>query len=440
MKIIRDESGQMLVMTALSIALLAGFMAMALDVSLLFRARRNAQIAADAAATTAALNYYYNESVSTAQTAGKSASSSNGITDGTNGATVVVNMPPKSGPNTAYTSFAEAIVTQPNPTYFMSLFGFSSVDVVARAVAGSPSASNACNFVTNPTAAGALALQGAYTISGGTVNGVMQPACGTYVASTNSGAIKVTGNGGTVNATFIATAGVTSGNTNPTGVTTGVVGIQSDPFAVQVQTAPTAASCSGGNTVTASTVTSTTVIPSPVNGVVCFSATNVNLANGVNLLGSSSGTVYVFENGVTVGTGATVTLGSGQYNPAINQFSNTAGATMEILQGTLTQDSNSNLSIYAPTTTGPTDAIAIMLPATNTTTTLQVQFGSNNEVLDGFIYAPNAQVYEQDNGGGVTATGIVANTEKLKSSSLTLPSYNAANPYTTPLRQILLVE
>lgn len=439
MKIIRDDSGQMLVMTALSITLLAGFMAMALDVSLLFRARRNAQIAADAAATTAALNYYYNESVSTAQAAGKSASSSNGITNGTNGATVVVNMPPKSGPDTAYTSFAEAIVTQPNPTYFMSLFGFKSVNVVARAVAGSPSASNVCNFVTNPTASDTLDLQGSYTISGGTVNGVMQPACGTYVASTSSGAIMVTGNAGTVDASFIATAGGTSGNTNPTGVTAGVVGIQSDPFATQVQSAPTAASCSGGNTVTASTVTSTTVIPSPVNGVVCFSATNVTLANGVTLQGSSSGTVYVFENGVTVGTGATVTLGSGTYNAGTNQFSNTTGATMEILQGTLNQASNSNLSIYAPTA-GSTNAIAIMLPATNTTSKLQVQFGSNNEVLDGFIYAPSAQVYQQDNGGGVTATGIVANTEMVKSSSLMLPSYNAANPYTTPLRQILLVE
>ena len=440
MKIIRDESGQMLVMTALSITLLAGFMAMALDVSLLFRARRNAQIAADAAATAAALNYYYNMSVSTAQAVGKSASSSNGITDGTKGATVVVNMPPQSGPNTAYTSFAEAIVTQPNPTYFMSLFGFNSVNIVARAVAGSPAASKACNFVTNPTAPDALDLQGAYLISGGTVNGIMQPACGTYVASIDPSAIKVTGSGGTVDASFIATAGGASGNTSPTGVTTGVVGIQADPFATQVQSAPTAASCSGGNTVTASTVTATTVIPPAVKGVVCFSATNVNLANGLLLPGSSGGTVYVFENGVTVGTSATVTLGSSQYDPATNLFYGTLGATMEILQGTLNQLSNSNLSIYAPTSAGPTDGIAIMLPATNTTSVLQVQFGSNNEVLDGFIYAPSALVYLQDNGGGVTATGVVANTEKLKASSLTLPSYNAANPYTTPLRQILLVE
>lgn len=439
MRIVREEDGQMIVITALSMTLLLGFMAVALDVSVLFRTKRNAQIAADTAATAAALSFYYNQSVTTAQAVGKAAASNNGITNGTNGATVVVNMPPQSGPNTAYASFAEAIVTQPNATYFAKVFGVASVNVVARAVAGDPAAGKACNFVTNPTASGALALQGAYTISGGTVNGVMQPACGTYVASTSSSAIKITGNGGTVDANFIATAGGASGNTNPTTISTGVVGIQSDPFATQVQSAPTAANCTGGNTVSASTVTSTTKIPSPVNGVVCFSANNVTLGNGVTLPGSSSGTVYVFENGVTVGVGSTVTLGSGSYNSSTNQFTNTAGATMEILQGTLNQASNSLLNIYAATA-GSTNGISIMLPATNTTSTLQVQFGSNNEVFDGFIYAPNALVYAQDNGGGVTATGIVANTEKLKSSSLTLPSYNSANPYTTPLRQILLVE
>ncbi len=438
MRIMREEDGQMIVITALSMTLLLGFMAVALDVSVLFRAKRNAQIAADTAATAAALNYYYNQSVSTAQAAGKAASSNNGITNGTNGATVVVNMPPKNGPNTAYTSFAEAIVTQPNATYFAKVFGIGSVNVVARAVAGDPAGGKACNFVTNPTAPDALDLQGAYTISAGTVNGVMQPACGTYVASTSGSAIKVTGNGGTVDASFIATAGGASGNTNPTGVTTGVVGIQSDPFATQVLSAPTAASCSGGNTVTVSTVTSTTKIPTPVNGVVCFSATNVTLGNGLILSGSSSGTVYVFENGVTVGTGATVNVGTATWDPTTSQFTGTLGATMEILQGTLNQASNSLLNIFAPTA-GSTNGIAIMEPASNSTT-LQVQFGSNNEWFDGFIYAPSALVYAQDNGGGVTATGIVANTEKLKASSLTLPNYSSANPYTTPLREIILVE
>ena len=56
MRFLRSEEGQMAVLSALSITLLLGFVAMALDVSLLFRARRNAQIAADSGATAAAMN------------------------------------------------------------------------------------------------------------------------------------------------------------------------------------------------------------------------------------------------------------------------------------------------------------------------------------------------------------------------------------------------
>jgi uncharacterized membrane protein len=57
-----------------------GFMALALDVGILFRARRITQIAADAAAVAGALDYLYNGSTTSATTAGKSASATNGAT------------------------------------------------------------------------------------------------------------------------------------------------------------------------------------------------------------------------------------------------------------------------------------------------------------------------------------------------------------------------
>ena len=88
MKILRDENGQTLVLTALCMTAMLGFMALALDVGLLFRERRSMQTAADAAAIAAAQDYMWNASTTSAQTAGKNASSSNGFTDGTNGAVV----------------------------------------------------------------------------------------------------------------------------------------------------------------------------------------------------------------------------------------------------------------------------------------------------------------------------------------------------------------
>ena len=59
MKIREDQSGQVLVLAALAMTALMGFMALATDVGILFRARRNRQIAADAAAVAGALDYLY---------------------------------------------------------------------------------------------------------------------------------------------------------------------------------------------------------------------------------------------------------------------------------------------------------------------------------------------------------------------------------------------
>jgi hypothetical protein len=149
------------------------------------------------------------------------------------------------------------------------------------------------------------------------------------------------------------------------------------------------------------------------------------LTNGTTL---DSG-LYVFENGVTIPTGATVTVNGG----TLDLYGVGSSA------GTLNQASNSILNITAPTTSGTYNGIAILQPASNTTD-LQVQFGSNNETLDGMIYAPGAKVSLQDNGGGVTASGVFANTMFIKSSTLNIPSYSAAHPTTTPLKQVSLVE
>ena len=117
--------------------------------------------------------------------------------------------------------------------------------------------------------------------------------------------------------------------------------------------------------------------------------------------------------------------------------SSASGVTLDIYGGTFTQN-NSILSIHAPTS-GTYNGIAIMQPAGNATQ-LQVQFGSGGQTLDGMIYAPGAEVFLQDNGGGVTATGVIADTMFIKSSSLTIPSYSAAHPTTTPLKAVTLVE
>src|SRR4051812_2727216 len=123
MKNRENESGQVIIFTALFMAGLLGVLALAIDVAMLFRARRNVQIAADAAAIGATMDYYYNGSVSGAQTVGKADATANGITNGAKGATVAINCPPTSGPNASAggcNGFFEAKISQPNATAFMS--------------------------------------------------------------------------------------------------------------------------------------------------------------------------------------------------------------------------------------------------------------------------------------------------------------------------------
>ncbi|MGA9585255.1 MAG: pilus assembly protein TadG-related protein, partial [Terracidiphilus sp.] len=140
MRSLRDESGQTLVLVALSMTFLLGCMALAIDIGLIFRSHRNTQIAADAAAIAAALDYKYNASITSAQAAGQAAASANGVVNGTSGATVQINVPPKYGAYAGDSGFVEAVVVDPSPTIFMGVFTKkSSLTVGARAVAGSGS-------------------------------------------------------------------------------------------------------------------------------------------------------------------------------------------------------------------------------------------------------------------------------------------------------------
>jgi Flp pilus assembly protein TadG len=401
MRLRRDESGQVLVVTALCISALIAFVGLATDVGLLFRAKRNVQIAADAAATAGALDYMYNVSAATAKTAAQTASTQNGITNGTNGAVVTVNIPPLGGYHKS-TGYVEVVINQPNPTFFMKLFSFNTVSVAARAVAGTPGIANNCAFILDPSASGAMTLQGAATFSG--------PNCGIVVDSSANNALSATGNANSLTADSVGVVGTVSSKVNSTPApVTGVVA-QNDPLRVQTPVVPS--SCASTNTST--TVSNTTLTPT---GILCFTKA-VTLSN-VTL---NSGT-YVFENGVTL---SGVTSGAG-------------GTTLDVNGGALDITSNTTLTLVAPTS-GPYNGIALMQPASNTNQ-INIQKGSSNASITGIIYAPSAELYLNDNGGAVSlVSDLIVNTLFIKASTLSISSYSAANPTTTPLRAVSLVE
>jgi Flp pilus assembly protein TadG len=419
MRLREDQSGQVLILTALSMTLLLGFLALAVDVGLLFRDKRNLQIAADSAAIAAALDYKYNGSLSSAQTAGTTAASANGVTASAGGSTVAINCPPTSGPNASGGScngFFEAIVTAPNQTTFMSMFNQSSVTVAARAVAANDAASTGCIYVLNPTASDAMQLQGSFDVSA--------PACGVIVDSNSTDALQFTGAGGTLTAGSVAVVGGDGGqsqDSTPTPIT-GVAPV-SDPLNIS---GPTPSSdCNSANTNTMTSVTSSTTLLT-ANNITCFSNTvalsNVTLPSGV----------VVFENGVsTVGT---ITSGTG-------------GTTLDIWSGALTILTQTILNLTAPTTAPTTSVpsgVALMEPATNSST-ITIQKGNAIGTINGIIYAPSAQLYLQDSGGDLSG-GLTLNTDLIvnelfdKTATLTINSYSLTDPNSSPLKRVTLVE
>jgi len=424
-RLLKDEEGQVLVVTLLCIGILVGAMGLALDVGILFRARRNMQIAADAAAIAGATALFYGGNVTNAA---NGAATANGVDPSVDTNTVIVTPNPSVGGNPC-ASCVQVQLAKPNPTIFMStlskLLGansFGSVNVAAQAIAGAPSAGQACIYIMDPTAAKALSIHGA-----GNIN---MPDCGIYVNSNANNALCVTGSAGKSTFPWIDVVGGQPTNGNCGGSLNGNTSVnlsspvQSDPFGNITGPVPdTNGNCSGINTTTDSTTkTINTSYSAPSGGTVCFK-NGITLSSGATL----GGGLYVFENGLTIGMGS-VTVGS-----------STNGATLDIYGGSYSQSSASSLTIYAPTS-GTYNAIALMQPANNTNA-LSLQFGSSGSTFDGMIYAPAAHVTLHDQGGGgVTATGVVAAT-MFVNGAINIQNYAdfGNNKYTSPFRLVVLI-
>ena len=131
-KVLRDESGQVLIIAALCMTCLMGFVALSVDVGLMLRAKRVLQTAADSAAIAGAAEIISGTWYAAAQ----ADAAQNGVTNGVNGATVTPRTNgPSTGPHVNNQAYVEVIVTQTQPTFFMRVFNRNTMDVTARAVA-----------------------------------------------------------------------------------------------------------------------------------------------------------------------------------------------------------------------------------------------------------------------------------------------------------------
>ncbi len=119
--------GQILILYTVMLTTLLGFAALGVDVAYLFANKRAMQGAADLAALAGAMDL---PAATTAKASAQQYATSNGYENGVNTVTVVPVTPYKGSPGKI-----EVTITQAMPTFFANIFGISTVDISARAVA-----------------------------------------------------------------------------------------------------------------------------------------------------------------------------------------------------------------------------------------------------------------------------------------------------------------
>ena len=152
----RQFPGQILVLATISMVVLLGFTALAVDMGYLYSTRRRMQTAADAAAVAGATALRDGESYTSAA---DDVASFNGFTNSQNNVTVTVSEPTLPSPYPSDVTYVEVDISQTVPTYFLRVLGYKSMKVGARAVSGAV-AGPACIYALDPSDSGTFSLTG----------------------------------------------------------------------------------------------------------------------------------------------------------------------------------------------------------------------------------------------------------------------------------------
>jgi len=396
-RFLHDKSGSYLIISALLMPVLIGFVGLGTDYGLWVYTRQSAQSAADSAAVSAATEG--NASALTVQA--RAVTALYGFANGVNGTTVTVNQPPKSGPQTAVANAVEVIVTQQKAPLFSALFISKPLTISARSVAV-PTPGTGCVIALDSTASGAITVQGSSQIN-------LQN-CNIYDNSNSTSALTVGGTGA-VTALSVGVVGGISGATSitaPDGVKTGLSPTP-DPYAAM--SFPPFYGCDQHNLKINSTVT----LPPGVfcGGLSVTAGAVVTLNPGIYYM--DQGSLSVAGNATIQGTGVTIVFTSSNNN---------SWATASI-------GSNANINLTAPTT-GPTAGIVIFGDRNMTVGTVFKMTGGDTQSFGGAIYLPKAALnYAGGSSASHGCTQIVADT--LNWSGTSKLSLNCSGYATKPI-------
>lgn len=419
----RGEEGQALVLVALSMTVLMGFVALATDVGVMLRQKRVAQRLADSAAIAAAYESLYERTPGSVTAAMYSAayqdlsvngftpSSTNGATNTTSGVTLSVAITPNvsvAGYNSA--GYVQATVALKALPIFAGFLGFGATTVNATAIASDQLTSNGCVYVTDYTGD----------------EPSLDVATGHNSITTTNCSVQVTGNidlGGssTINAGTggVFATGTINDTSSITASTIAAGAAPQTPPLVQLQSSSYQPTISGNS------------CTPPANSGFTSAQCYVNKS----LSGTLSPGIYAFTQPPSFGSSVT-------------------GSNVVIyLQGSMKYDDGNNNINLSPPTSGIFKGVVFDAPSdspgsgfgcpkgnskNNVAGVLHMNFGSSSTTYQGIVYAPYAHLFMQDQGAGTTKinSDLVIGTICGQSANLEISGASSAN---TPITRVGLV-
>jgi Flp pilus assembly protein TadG len=405
--LLHDRRGATAVMLAVSMTGMLGFAGLATEVGNWYKTRRALQAAADAAAFSAVVGQHFGGSITTEA---RAVAAKYHFLNGTNGVTVTVNQPPKSGNFVTNSTAVEVIVSQPQSLAIASLFLKTAPTITARAVAITTGAGGNCIQSLDQSS-----TNGVYLLTFASINAT---GCSVYDNARGSGSMLVT-SAASITADTVTAGGTIAnlGQIKPTKAPSAVANAPpaADPYANVAMPTPAGSGCTFNGY--AAPPQSNPMLPIPTQlspGTYCGgmdfpSGSMVNLRPGIYYVEGGS---FHVENGATVSSdaaGVTIVL---TRTPGGSNFAS------------LNVDAGSSLQIKAPST-GSTAGIAIFGDRSSPAGQ-EADLGGSiagdggaTVIIGGAVYLPTQQLYYGSIGSNTsTCTALVAYDIRMNPSSV----------------------
>jgi Putative Flp pilus-assembly TadE/G-like len=378
------QRGQVLPLVAISLTVLLGIAALAVDVGYLRYQQRVQQYAVDSAAVAGAWQLLNGQ---TPQSAVIAAAASNGFTNDGTRVLVTANTPPQSGPYQSDTNAVEAIITVAHPAWFSSIFGRRQNWVSTRAVALIRGNSGACIW----------SLQKDLTLNHGTLTSP----CGVMVTR------NVNDNGATMDLPSIG-AGGSAGNSYPGVVVTSGIPPFSDPC-------PTIPGCKAITDVFPFGST-----PGPGPFPTCMNAGTVTTLNpGCYNSLSTSGTIDLTPGLYIIPGDVSATLTCTTCRAGTNGVTIVSGGKINLNGSTTNLMAPPAQQGAGPATVTTAGAPGVLFYQTDTTTSPE---NFSAQQLLGMLYAPGAHLNLDGGGSTLTISYVVGADIVANGAVITVPA------------------